>query len=416
MPSSSIISSAQMLKPSTPISGTLLTWNDRNYIAVCAQAGLSYSVTLTPDSSILHLMLIDASGADASQTVQNFGIWSPSIYSGPSTSGTATSAGVPGSPASFTFTAISTGVVYAEIDGTYFGPVLVNTAAPPARYTIQLGAPDDHGDTPATAGQLTIGASVSGNFDVQNDRDTFAITLQAGNTYEFDDISGVQLEMSLSNADQSRYLAYWSPYYPALTYSPDQTRIYYLSVSTRAGDGLGQYTISAKAVGAIPDQTPEAVPSQPVPSQPTPSTISIYRLFDVANGAQFLTADANEYSTLLATRPDMINEGASLQAVSSSQPSATPVFRFFDTTNGSHFLTVSASERNTLLTTRADLTFEGVGFYEFSTTQSNSTPVYRYFDVATGAHFFTSSATENATIAATRPHLRMEGIAFYSPT
>ncbi|MBL8481324.1 MAG: Ig-like domain-containing protein [Rhodocyclaceae bacterium] len=46
--------------------------------------------------------------------------------------------------------------------------------------------PDDYAASPATAGRLAVGASVTGNIEQMRDRDWFAITLTAGQSVQFD--------------------------------------------------------------------------------------------------------------------------------------------------------------------------------------------------------------------------------------
>ena len=100
------------------------------------------------------------------------------------------------------------------------------------------------------------------------------------------------------------------------------------------------------------------------------SSIPVYRFFDSHNGTHFYTTSADERSTILQTRPDLIPEGpggVGLRAVdpTSGDPNAVQVFRFFDTVHGTQFLTASTTERDTLVATRSDLTYEPNSlFYE----------------------------------------------------
>ena len=142
-----------------------------------------------------------------------------------------------------------------------------------------------------------------------------------------------------------------------------------------------------------------------------------YRFFDSIHGTQFLTTSLSETQSLQTSRPDLIYEGISIGAANPAiDTAAAPVYRFFDSVFGTHFYTSSATERATVIATRPDLVNEGIGFYEHTTAQPGDVAVYRYFDNTVGTHFYTSSATERATIATTRPDLVSEGISFYSPT
>lgn len=147
------------------------------------------------------------------------------------------------------------------------------------------------------------------------------------------------------------------------------------------------------------------------------TTLAIYRFFDASDGTHFFTADIGERNTVIQARPDLVYEGAALNAVAdpANDPAAIAVYRFFDSVHGTHFYTASSNERDTVVSSRADLAYEGVGFYEHVTPQSGDSAVYRFFDTGSGAHFLTSAAAERATILATRPDYIDEGVAFYAP-
>ncbi len=149
---------------------------------------------------------------------------------------------------------------------------------------------------------------------------------------------------------------------------------------------------------------------------------AVYRFFDTRYGTHFFTSDAGEKNTVLATRPDLVEETNGFGDVAQSDPNAVAVYRFFDTTFGTHFFTASATERNTVIATRPDLTYEpGSTFYEHLTAQAGDAAVYRLFDQNTGTQFLTGDANEYAGIttpgtATYRADLHSEGVAFYAPT
>ncbi|MDP9095540.1 MAG: hypothetical protein M3N26_03100, partial [Pseudomonadota bacterium] len=152
-----------------------------------------------------------------------------------------------------------------------------------------------------------------------------------------------------------------------------------------------------------------------VPASALPHPVA-YRFFDSIHGTQFLTTSATETQSLQTTRPDLVYEGVGIGAANPAvDPAAAPVFRFFDTKFGTHFYTSSATERDSVIATRPDLVNEGTGFYEHNTAQPGDAPVYRFFDSNFGTHFYTSSNTERASIVATRPDLIAEGVSFYAP-
>ena len=47
---------------------------------------------------------------------------------------------------------------------------------------------DDYSADTSTTGSLTVGGSVSGELEINGDHDWFAITLEAGATYQFDQV------------------------------------------------------------------------------------------------------------------------------------------------------------------------------------------------------------------------------------
>ena len=147
------------------------------------------------------------------------------------------------------------------------------------------------------------------------------------------------------------------------------------------------------------------------------NTLSIYRFFDGSDGTHFFTASLGERNAVLSTRPDLVYEGAQLNAVAkpAADPSASAVFRFFDSRFGTHFYTSSSAERDAVIGSRADLAYEGIGFYEHAAPQSGDSAVFRFFDSRSGTHFFTGTVAERAMIQATRPDFTDEGVAFYAP-
>ncbi len=152
--------------------------------------------------------------------------------------------------------------------------------------------------------------------------------------------------------------------------------------------------------------------------QLTGDTIGVWRFFDTTSGAQFLTGSTAERDAVMATRPDLTYEGLGLTgiATSANDPSATPIYRFFDSVHGTHFFTASQSEKDSIVAARPDLVQEQSTFDEHATQQAGDQAVYRFFDKTDGTHFFTANAGERATIQATRPDMTFEGVAFYAPT
>lgn len=190
-------------------------------------------------------------------------------------------------------------------------------------------------------------------------------------------------------------------------------------ISVRAFNGLfwGDWT-TLPASGTANSTT--ITPSMATISPVTTSTNAepVYRFFEQANGTHFYTVSTGERNALIASRPDLVYEGAGMNALASTTNDtvAVPVYRFFDHISGTHFFTASATEEVNLIASRPDLSFEGVAFYEDALQRPNDTAVYRFFDRSDGTHLFIASAAERTTILATRPDLVSEGIAFYAPS
>lgn len=169
--------------------------------------------------------------------------------------------------------------------------------------------------------------------------------------------------------------------------------------------------------GSAPKVQVVLAPTSVASTVATPAlvTIPVYRFFDTRSGTQLLTSSTAEHDTIVATRPDLVDEGIAMGGTSADDPNAVPVFRFFDTGTGTHFFTASASEKDALAITRPGLVPERTSLYEHASAQIGDVPVFRFFEQADGTHFYTSSTVERAAILATRPDMIFEGIAFYAP-
>ncbi|MDT7951554.1 MAG: hypothetical protein RQ966_08630 [Acetobacteraceae bacterium] len=112
--------------------------------------------------------------------------------------------------------------------------------------------------------------------------------------------------------------------------------------------------------GAVPDSSPAAVP--------------VYRFFETGNGTHFFTADTAEFLGLTTPgsasyRPDLTYESSSNLYVDTIQETGdVAVYRLFDNAQGTQFLTGSQAEYQGLTTPgssgyRSDLSPEGIAFY-----------------------------------------------------
>lgn len=157
-------------------------------------------------------------------------------------------------------------------------------------------------------------------------------------------------------------------------------------------------------------------PASVPPSMPN-TPISTFRFFDTVHGTQFLTSSSAERDAIIAGKAGLTYEGLGMGAVTPDDADANvaSVFRFFDTISGTHFFTASAGERDTIVATRPDLIQEQASFAEHLSPVSGDVAVYRFFNTGSGDHFFTQSGTERAGILATRADMVDEGVAFYAP-
>lgn len=196
-----------------------------------------------------------------------------------------------------------------------------------------------------------------------------------------------------------------------LVYSGEYSQSTFAVNFTDLGGGASTLAITTSVVNSATGATANSGTVGPV-----------YRFFDTRYGTHFFTSDAGERNTVLATRPDLVEETNGFGDVAPTDPNAVAVYRFFDTTYGTHFFTASATERDTVIATRTDLSYEpNSTFYEHLTAQGGDVPVYRLFDQATGTQFLTGNQGEYTGITTPgsvtyRSDLRSEGVAFYAPT
>ena len=155
-----------------------------------------------------------------------------------------------------TFTAAEPGTYYVaagargESKGTYTLSVT----------DVTDGVPDDYSADTSTTGSLTVGGSATGEIDYRDDRDWFAVTLEAGKTY------WVDLEGSRTG-DGTLYEPYLRGVYDdngvllddttdddggtgrnsGVLFTADEAGIYYVAAGPD-GDSEGTYTLSVREV------------------------------------------------------------------------------------------------------------------------------------------------------------------------
>ncbi len=125
------------------------------------------------------------------------------------------------------------------------------------------GVPDDYPADTSTTGIVEVGGSLRGEFETSDDEDWFAVTLQAGTSYEFNvngkyagdtiyglgtvldpDIGGLYRQDGTLIPGTARSSNWWN-FGERLEFSPEVSGPYYLATKTgSAGELEGTYTVS----------------------------------------------------------------------------------------------------------------------------------------------------------------------------
>ena len=99
---------------------------------------------------------------------------------------------------------------------------------------------------------MTVGGSVAGELETTGDHDWFAITLEAGATYQFDQIGPHDAFLYLRDND-GNLLAQddqsGGNNNARLVYTADYSGTYYLDAAAYADEFTGSYTLSATQAG-----------------------------------------------------------------------------------------------------------------------------------------------------------------------
>lgn len=141
--------------------------------------------------------------------------------------------------------------------GTYtISAAASNSSGHTGPYTLTLNKPaDDHGATLATAGALTVGKTQDGMLEAAFDRDLYAVTLVAGQTYWLtlanpSNRRFVGGELQLIDANGTMLAKETGQVYSAdpllISYVPQQSGTYYLQASDERA-AIGSYQIAAAA-------------------------------------------------------------------------------------------------------------------------------------------------------------------------
>ena len=133
---------------------------------------------------------------------------------------------------------------------------------------------------------------------------------------------------------------------------------------------------------------------------------TVYRFYNVRNGAHFYTASVAERDNVNA-RWGYIYKYEGIAWVFNND--SAPIYRFYNLKNGTHFYTTSAAERDNVNARWGYIyKYEGIAWYNTS-----GATVYRFYMPITGAHFYTASAAERDNVNARWGNIyRYEGTAW----
>ena len=164
------------------------------------------------------------------------------------------------------FTPASDGTYYVVAGGSPNATGIYTAPTGTYRLTVSEitdGVPDDYPADTSTTGVVEIGGSLRGEFETSDDEDWFAVTLQAGTSYEFNvngkyagdtiyglgtvldpDIGGLYRQDGTLIPGTARSSNWWN-FGERLEFSPDVSGPYYLATKTgSAGELEGTYTVS----------------------------------------------------------------------------------------------------------------------------------------------------------------------------
>lgn len=142
--------------------------------------------------------------------------------------------------------------------------------------------------------------------------------------------------------------------------------------------------------------------------------VTVWRFYNKLTGVHFYTADLAERSLVLASYPNLEDEGPSYRALPAPGTGTTPVWRFYNTATGAHFYTADPVERTRVLATFPQFADEGVRFYAYTADAIERVAVHRFYNTRTQTHFYTASAAERDYVARTYPVFTYEGVAWYA--
>lgn len=131
-----------------------------------------------------------------------------------------------------------------------------------------LSSGDDFGDTPVVAHLLPLDTPVTGFIDPPTDVDVFAVDLESGRLYAFDEPARPQFALlrHVLAPDGQTVLARARDYYtdePSLVFAPVSGR-YFFSIRDGNSGSSGAYSVRVRDLGPATDDFPQFAPSGPL--------------------------------------------------------------------------------------------------------------------------------------------------------
>ena len=212
----------------TVVTGSIETDGDVDWFAVTIDAGDILTLFSNAYAGLTYVQIVDAQGNALSSSM-------PSL--------------IPSSPVEPIF-------FQADASGTYYVSVEASQYTPTPTYDLsaRVTTPqqDDYaGDTSTQGVLLTDGSPVTGTIQTFGDVDYFAVTVGAGETWQFtvdgeaDSPFDKYLRVMSSDDAELRSTAFVpSTNDTRLYYSFGEAGTYYISVSSQSGDAIGDYNLS----------------------------------------------------------------------------------------------------------------------------------------------------------------------------
>ena len=225
------------LEVGSTVTGNLEEYGDSDWFAITLEAGATYQFDqIGPYDAFLYLR--DSSGNVITYDDQ----------SGPGAI----------NDAQIIYTATESGTYY--LDATAYADSHTGSYTVAASLISDGGVDDDYAGDTSTTGSLTVGSSVNGNLETYGDSDWFAITLEAGATYQFDQIGPYDAFLYLRDSS-GNVITYDDQSGPGaindaqIIYTAAESGTYYLDATAYADSFTGSYTVAASLIsgGGVDD-------------------------------------------------------------------------------------------------------------------------------------------------------------------